>query len=75
MEVSHKLRRAVEESPLPRFKLAMLANLHPATVSKILHGRVRIRPADPRVVALAKTVGIDAADALVAEGEAKEDAA
>lgn len=56
--VSREFVVAVKLSPLKGYEIAHEAGLHPATLSKILHGIERVKPGDPRVLAVAKVLGL-----------------
>jgi lambda repressor-like predicted transcriptional regulator len=62
MGISRRFLEAVKLAPEPSYRLAWRAGLHPSTLSKILHGAVRVGPRDPRVLAIAKVLGLDPAE-------------
>ncbi len=56
--VSQEFVAAVRLSPRRAYQIAHEAGVHPSTLSAILNGIVRIRPGDPRVVAVGKVLGL-----------------
>jgi hypothetical protein len=62
--VSSKLRAAVRCAPLRQYQLAWSIGVNPATLSKLVNGIQRPRVGDPRIVALAKAVGVDPTEAF-----------
>ena len=69
MAVSKSLIRAVNESPLPEYRIAQLAGLHPSTVSKLLNGLARVRPGDHRALAIARVLGLSEQEAIGPDSE------
>ena len=72
VQISTALRRALSTTPIRHYQLAALANLHPSTLSKLLHGGTKIREHDRRVLAIAKVVGVDPAEALEEQDRGEE---
>ena len=60
MVLSRRFRDAVKLHGEPAYRLAVRADFHPTTLSKLLHGAVRVRPGDPRVIAVGRQLGLDA---------------
>ncbi len=58
--VSRKLVEAVKLSHLRAYQIAHLAGLHPAMLSKIINGIELVKPGDPRVIKVARVVGLKA---------------
>ena len=61
--VSDELRRRVFERRMTgerQYQIAHKARLHPSLVSHILNGSISIHYLDPRVLALARVVGVPA---------------
>lgn len=58
MEVSQKFRNAVKLAPLRAYEIAHKAGLHPTTLSRIVCGIERVKPNDPRVLRIARVLGI-----------------
>lgn len=58
MVISRKLRNEAKLSEKRHYNLAHEANLHPSTFSRILCGIEKIKPNDPRVVAIGQVLGI-----------------
>jgi hypothetical protein len=65
VKVSQKLRLAVLQATCDgtrQYQIAKAAGLHPTVMSALLHDIRRVTPDDPRVVAIGKVVGVEAAD-------------
>ncbi len=60
--ISQRLRVAVKLSDLRAYKIAHKANLHPSTLSRIVNGIEKVTPGDPRVLRIAKTLGLSPAE-------------
>ncbi len=56
--ISERLRQALKLSPIPMYKVAHKAGLHPSMVSKLLHGIEQVKPGDKRVLRLGKVLRI-----------------
>ncbi len=56
--ISKKLYQAVKLSSTPAYKLAHWAQLHPNTLSKILHGAIPLKTGDKRVCRIGKILGL-----------------
>jgi len=56
--VSEKFIAAIKLNPLKSYQIAHLAGLHPSTLSKIINGIERVFPNDPRVLKVAKVLGL-----------------
>lgn len=64
VRISRDLFTAVKLSPTKSYVIAQRAGIDPVTLSRILHGAQRLRPGDPRVLAVAREVGVPAARAF-----------
>lgn len=60
LRCSRHLVGAVKLSPDPCYVVARRAGLTPSALSRLLNGAERIRPDDPRVLAVAEAVGVPA---------------
>ena len=60
LRISRDLFQAVKCSPQKGYVIAERAKIHPAVLSRILHGAERLRPRDSRVLAVARVVGVPA---------------
>jgi len=69
MMASEKLRIAVFLSKKRGWEIAHEAVLHPSMLSKILHGIEKVKSNDPRVLRVAKVVGIPPEECFVEVGE------
>lgn len=58
MTVSRKLVVAVKLADIRAYEIAHAADLHPSTLSRILNGIDEVKPGDPRVVRVAKVLGL-----------------
>jgi hypothetical protein len=64
LRIGRKVVEAIKLGEEPAYRIAWRAGLHPATVSKLLHGAERIREFDPRVLRLAAVLGVPAEEAF-----------
>lgn len=71
MEVSKAFIAAVKLSDQRSYKLAMIAGLNPSTLSKIICGIERVKPNDPRVLAVGRILGLKP-DECFEKGEKEE---
>ena len=53
----------------PAYAVAQAADVHPATLSKLISGAERLRPGDPRIVAVGKVLGLTADECFEREGD------
>lgn len=60
--VSREFIAAVKLSSRYAYEIAHAAEMHPATLSKLLSGAEPIRPNDPRVLRVAQVLGLDPAE-------------
>ena len=67
VKVSKKLIVALKLSEVPAYRVAQRAGLHPAVLSRLIHGADRVRDGDPRVLAIADVLGVSAEDAFERE--------
>lgn len=58
MLLSRRLLEALQSRREPAYRIAIRAGIHPATLSKLLHGAERVRPNDPRVIAIGAQFGL-----------------
>ena len=56
--ISQKLRETVKLSEQRAYQIAHAANMHPSTLSRIICGIERVRPNDPRVIAIGRVLGL-----------------
>ena len=56
--LSRRFIEAVKLHHEPAYRLAWRAGIHPATLSKLMHGAERVRPSDARVVAIGRELGL-----------------
>ena len=56
--ISRRLKEIVKCSDLRAYEIAHRANLHPSTLSRILNGIEDVMPGDPRVLRIAKVLGL-----------------
>ena len=67
VKVSRRLVEAVKLARRPAYAIAWRAKLHPSVLSKLLHGAERVREDDPRVLRVARLVGVRPEDAFERE--------
>ena len=60
--VSHKLISAVKLGSEPAYRIAQKANIGPSTLSQLICGIVKVKPQDPRVIAVGRVVGLSPED-------------
>jgi transcriptional regulator with XRE-family HTH domain len=60
--ISEKLIRAVKLSDRKSYQIAHAAGIHPSTLSRIVCGIDKVKRGDPRVLAIAQTLGISEDD-------------
>jgi hypothetical protein len=60
LRVSRQLYEAIKLSDQPAYRIALQADIHPAVLSRLLHGYERIKPDDARVLRVARIVGVPA---------------
>ena len=58
IRVSRKFIEALKLGSLPAYRTALSAGLHPATLSKLIHGCEKIRPNDRRILAVGEVLGL-----------------
>jgi hypothetical protein len=60
--VSREFVRRLRVHPDPAYKIAWRGDVHPATLSKLIHGAERVRPEDERVIAVGRELGLSAVE-------------
>ncbi len=60
--ISKKLFEAIKLAPMKNYRIAQAARLHPSTLSKLLNGIDEAKAGDPRIVRVAKVLGLRAED-------------
>lgn len=58
MMISQKFRAAIKLNFIPAYKIAHRAGINPSTLSKLMCGIEKVRPQDPRVIAVGRVLGI-----------------
>lgn len=58
MRISRKLFEMVKLNQKCGYQIAHAAKLHPSTLSKLLCGIERVKPRDPRVLAVGRVLGL-----------------
>ena len=56
--ISRRFMEAVKLANEPAYRIAWRAGIHPATLSKIIHGAERVSQGDRRVLAVARVLGL-----------------
>lgn len=57
-KISREFKAAIKLHSKPSYRIAQLAGIDPATLSKIICGIVKVRRNDPRVIAVSRVVGL-----------------
>jgi hypothetical protein len=70
VRVSRHLLAAIKLSDRPAYAIAREAKVRPDILSKILTGAERVKPGDPRVLAVAQVVGVAPGRAFARAGRA-----
>ena len=58
MQISQEFLTRLKLHPEPAYRIAQSANLDPATLSKLIHGAIRLHPSDPRITAVGEILGL-----------------
>lgn len=58
MQVSKKFIHALKLAPIPAYRLAWQAQIHPNTLTKLTTGYLRPRPNDERLIRVGKLLGL-----------------
>ena len=69
MELSKRFLVALKLGKRPAYAVAQRAGLHPATLSKLISGAERLRPDDPRIVAVGRELGLTPAECFEPGGD------
>lgn len=56
--VSRELKIAIKLDPRPQYRIAQLADVDPNWLSATMRGMRRIKEDDPRLIAVAKVLGV-----------------
>ena len=56
--VSQQFLIRLKLNDLPAYKIAQRAGVNPTTLSKLINGIDRVRPKDPRIVAVGEIIGL-----------------
>lgn len=56
--ISRKFREAIKLADLKAYEIAHEAGMHPSTLSRIVNGIDEVKPGDPRVIRIAKVLGL-----------------
>jgi hypothetical protein len=62
IRISEKFRAAIKLGHQPAYRVAFQANLHPSTLSKIIHGAEPLKDKDERVIAVGRVIGLTPED-------------
>jgi hypothetical protein len=60
--LSRQFIETLKLHPEPAYRIAWRAGVHPATLSKLIHGAERIRQNDERIVAVGRELGLSPGD-------------
>lgn len=56
--LSRRFIERVKLAPRPAYRIALDAGIHPATLSKLISGAERVKANDPRVISVARQLGL-----------------
>jgi len=56
--ISREFLVRVKLNDQPAFKIAQAAELHPSTLSQIIHGKTPLKEDDPRVLRIGQVLGL-----------------
>ena len=56
--VSQQFLIRLKLNQLPAYKIAQRAGVNPTTLSKLINGIDRVRPKDPRIIAVGEIIGL-----------------
>jgi hypothetical protein len=68
--LSNEFITAVKLDSRRSYQIAHSANLHPSTLSQIINGISLVKPGDPRVLAVAKVLGLSPEECFDVQDEA-----
>jgi len=60
--ISQKLKIAIKLGPEPAYRVAQKAGIDPTTLSKLMCGIADVKRGDPRIIAVARIVGLSEDD-------------
>ena len=64
VKVSKRLIVALKLSDQPAYRIAQRAKIDPPVLSKLIHGALPVQENDPRILRVAKLLGVPAAEAF-----------
>ncbi len=56
--ISQQFLIRLKLNELPAYKIAQRAGVNPSTLSRLIHGIDKVRPSDPRIIAVGKVMGL-----------------
>lgn len=62
MKISVRLWSAIKTSRRPAYTIAQEVGVHPSWLSKAMNGIEKVKPGDPRIIAVGVIVGVPAAE-------------
>jgi hypothetical protein len=65
LAVSNAFKGKVKLHDTPAYKLAQKAGIDPVVLSKLMNNIIQPKPNDPRILALAKIIGLDPGDCFL----------
>ncbi len=68
MMVSREFFIALKLADQPAYRICQAAGVNPTTLSKLIHGCTPLKSDDPRILAVAKQLGISPKEAFADEG-------
>lgn len=74
VQISQRLKLALLQARCDgrrQYQIAKQAGIHPVVLSSLIHDIRRVAPDDPRVIAVGKVLGVEAADCFTTDRERK----
>jgi transcriptional regulator with XRE-family HTH domain len=62
LRTSYRFRARLKLHKLPAYQIAQHADVDPATLSKLVHGAIAVKPGDERVIAVGRILGLEPED-------------
>jgi len=69
--VSQQFLIRLKLNDLPAYKIAQRAGVNPTTLSKLINGIDRVRPKDPRIIAVGEIIGLGESECFERSREMK----
>ena len=69
LAVSNAFKGKVKLYDTPAYKLAQKAGVDPVVLSKLMNGIIQPKPHDPRILAVAKIIGLSPNECFLEDGQ------